>query len=46
MMAWYGHVINVYSDINDESCDHNNEDGFEEKQENKLINTMVQYIIF
>ncbi len=37
---------NVSCDVDDdESCDHNNEDRFEEEQENVLINTMVQNIL-
>ncbi len=36
---------NVSCDIVDESCDHNNEDRFEEKQEDILIDTMVQNIL-
>jgi len=34
--------INVFCDIiDDESCDHNNEDKFEEEQEDILTYTMV-----
>jgi hypothetical protein len=38
---------NVSCDIDDdESCDHNNEDKFEEEQENILTYTIVQNIVF
>ena len=34
---------NVFCNVNDdESCDHNNEDRFEEEQEDISTNTMVQ----
>jgi hypothetical protein len=37
---------NVSSDVDDdESCDHNNEDRFEEEQEDILTYTMVQNIL-
>jgi len=37
---------NVSSNINDDkSCDHNNEDRFEEEQEDILTHTMVQNIL-
>jgi hypothetical protein len=37
---------NVSCDVDDdESCDRNNEDRFEEKQEDILINTMMQNIL-
>ncbi len=36
---------NVSCGIVDESCDHNNEDRFEEEQEDILIDTMVQNIL-
>jgi hypothetical protein len=37
---------NVYCDIDDdESCNHSNEDRFEEEQEDILTNTMVQNIL-
>jgi hypothetical protein len=39
--------INVSCDVDDdESCDHNNENIFEEEQEDILTNTMVQNIFF
>jgi hypothetical protein len=38
--------IDVFCDIDDdESCGHNNEDRFEEKQEEKLINKIMQNIL-
>jgi hypothetical protein len=38
--------INIFYDVDDdESCDHNNEDRFEEEQEDILIDTMVQNIL-
>ncbi len=38
---------NVFCDvINDESCDHNNEDKFEEDQADIITYTMVQNIFF
>jgi hypothetical protein len=39
-------ITNVSCDVDDdESCDRNNEDRFEEKQEDILINTMMQNIL-
>jgi hypothetical protein len=39
-------ITNVSCDVDDdESCDHNNENRFEEKQEDILINTMMQNIL-
>jgi hypothetical protein len=38
--------INVFYDIDDdESCDHDNEDKFEEEQKDILIDKMVQNIL-
>jgi hypothetical protein len=38
--------IDVFCDIDDdESCDHNNEDRFEKKPGDLLINTIIQNIL-